>query len=86
MTVPTDRVWTAKDDARYVSPIVALPGYRHTIGMGRSWLRLRVENQLGFKMVKWIREIRFVESTKEMGKGYGGVSEDEEYFDLLPYI
>jgi sulfoxide reductase catalytic subunit YedY len=49
-------------------------------------LRLRVENQLGFKMVKWIREIRFVESEKTIGKGYGGVNEDQEYFDLLPYI
>lgn len=48
-------------------------------------LRLRVENQLGFKMVKWIREIRFVESSI-FGKGYGGKSEDDEYFDLLPYI
>ena len=27
-------------------------------------LRLRVENQLGFKMVKWIRAIEFVESHK----------------------
>ncbi len=35
--VPTDRVWTAKDDARYISPIVALPGYRHTVGVARSW-------------------------------------------------
>lgn len=49
-------------------------------------LRLRVENQLGFKMVKWIREIRFVESEKAIGEGYGGVNEDQEYFDLLPYI
>ncbi|MDQ2948601.1 MAG: cytochrome b/b6 domain-containing protein [Acidobacteriota bacterium] len=37
LTVPTDRVWTAKDDARYISPIVALPGYRHTVGVARSW-------------------------------------------------
>lgn len=49
-------------------------------------LRLRVENQLGFKMVKWIREIRFLESAKDIGKGLGGISEDEEYFDLLRYI
>jgi methionine sulfoxide reductase catalytic subunit len=49
-------------------------------------LRLRVENQLGFKMVKWIREIRFVETEKAVGRGYGGKNEDEEYFDLLPYI
>jgi len=49
-------------------------------------LRLRVENQLGFKMVKWIREIRFVETVGAVGKGYGGKNEDDEYFDLLPYI
>jgi DMSO/TMAO reductase YedYZ molybdopterin-dependent catalytic subunit/thiosulfate reductase cytochrome b subunit len=49
-------------------------------------IRLRVENQLGFKMVKWIREIRFVETEKASGEGYGGANEDQEYFDLLPYI
>ena len=49
-------------------------------------LRLRVENQLGFKMVKWIREIRFIETERTIGAGNGGVNEDEEYFDLLPYI
>ncbi len=49
-------------------------------------LRLRVENQLGYKMVKWIREIRFVETATAIGKGYGGKNEDDEYFDLLPYI
>ena len=27
ITVPTDRIWTAKDDARYFSPLVATPGY-----------------------------------------------------------
>ncbi len=36
-TVPTDRVWTAKDDARYISPWLALPGGRHTVGMARHW-------------------------------------------------
>jgi thiosulfate reductase cytochrome b subunit len=35
--VPTDRVWTAKDDARYISPWLALPGGRHTVGMARHW-------------------------------------------------
>jgi len=49
-------------------------------------IRLRVENQLGFKMVKWIREIRFVETEKAIGQGHGGANEDQEYFDLLPYI
>jgi thiosulfate reductase cytochrome b subunit len=35
--VPRDRVWTAKDDARYLTPWIGLPGYRHTIGMARHW-------------------------------------------------
>jgi DMSO/TMAO reductase YedYZ molybdopterin-dependent catalytic subunit len=49
-------------------------------------LRLRVENQLGYKMVKWIERIEFVESEKSVGKGEGGKNEDDEYFDLLPNI
>ena len=46
-------------------------------------LRLRVENQLGYKMVKWIRSIEFLESAQHTGKGYGGKNEDDEYYDLL---
>ncbi len=49
-------------------------------------LRLRVENQLGYKMVKWIERIEFVESEKSLGKGEGGKNEDDEYFDILPNI
>jgi DMSO/TMAO reductase YedYZ molybdopterin-dependent catalytic subunit len=49
-------------------------------------LRLRVENQLGYKMVKWIERIEFVESEKQIGEGEGGKNEDDEYFDLLPNI
>lgn len=49
-------------------------------------LRLRVENQLGYKMVKWIERIEFVESEKGVGEGEGGKNEDDEYFDLLPNI
>ena len=49
-------------------------------------LRLRVENQLGYKMVKWIERIEFIESEKLIGKGQGGKNEDDEYFDLLPNI
>jgi sulfoxide reductase catalytic subunit YedY len=45
-----------------------------------------VENQLGYKMVKWIERIEFVESEKQLGKGEGGSDEDDEYFDLLPNI
>jgi DMSO/TMAO reductase YedYZ molybdopterin-dependent catalytic subunit/thiosulfate reductase cytochrome b subunit len=46
-------------------------------------IRLRVENQLGYKMVKWIRSIEFLESHESIGKGFGGKNEDDEYFDLL---
>jgi methionine sulfoxide reductase catalytic subunit len=49
-------------------------------------LRLRVENQLGYKMVKWIERIEFIESETQIGKGQGGKNEDDEYFDLLPNI
>lgn len=46
-------------------------------------LRLRVENQLGYKMVKWIESIEFIRSHEDVGKGFGGKNEDDEYFDLL---
>ncbi|MCA1597360.1 MAG: molybdopterin-dependent oxidoreductase, partial [Chloroflexi bacterium] len=41
-------------------------------------LRLRVENQLGFKMVKWIRAIEFVKSSDQVYGGEGGYNEDHE--------
>jgi DMSO/TMAO reductase YedYZ molybdopterin-dependent catalytic subunit/thiosulfate reductase cytochrome b subunit len=49
-------------------------------------LRLRVENQLGYKMVKWIRSIEFVASLDGIGKGHGGKNEDDEYYDLIANI
>jgi methionine sulfoxide reductase catalytic subunit len=49
-------------------------------------LRLRVENQLGYKMVKWVERIEFVRSEKDAGAGEGGKNEDDEYFDLLANI
>jgi hypothetical protein len=49
-------------------------------------LRLRVENQLGFKMVKWIQAIEFVKSARSVGKGEGGYNEDNEYFGELANI
>jgi thiosulfate reductase cytochrome b subunit len=49
-------------------------------------LRLRVENQLGFKMVKGIRAIEFVESSRSVGQGEGGYNEDHEYFGELANI
>jgi DMSO/TMAO reductase YedYZ molybdopterin-dependent catalytic subunit/thiosulfate reductase cytochrome b subunit len=49
-------------------------------------LRLRVENQLGFKMVKWIQAIEFVQDIQSINKGEGGYAEDHEYFGELANI
>lgn len=49
-------------------------------------LRLRVENQLGFKMVKWIKAIEFVEDIRLINKGEGGYADDHEYFGELANI
>ena len=43
-------------------------------------LRLRVENQLGFKQVKWIKEIEFVHHFSERGASMGGYNEDHEFY------
>ncbi|WP_111720667.1 molybdopterin-dependent oxidoreductase [Homoserinimonas sp. OAct 916] len=43
-------------------------------------LRLRNEVQLGFKMVKWIKGIEFVESFSDVGGGQGGYNNDHEFF------
>ena len=43
-------------------------------------LRLRVENQLGFKQVKWIKEIEFVHTFRDRGDGQGGYNEDHEFY------
>lgn len=43
-------------------------------------LRLRNELQHGFKMVKWLKGIEFVEHFREVGGGYGGYNEDHEFF------
>jgi thiosulfate reductase cytochrome b subunit len=43
-------------------------------------LRLRCENELGFKMVKWIAAIEFVHSYADLGAGEGGYNEDHEFY------
>jgi DMSO/TMAO reductase YedYZ molybdopterin-dependent catalytic subunit len=49
-------------------------------------LRLRVENQLGFKMVKWVESIELVADIRSIRKGEGGYAEDNEYFGELADI
>jgi DMSO/TMAO reductase YedYZ molybdopterin-dependent catalytic subunit/thiosulfate reductase cytochrome b subunit len=44
-------------------------------------LRLRMETKLGFKMVKWIKSIEFVEDYRKIGLGRGGYREDNEYYN-----
>lgn len=44
-------------------------------------LRLRMETKLGFKMVKWIKSIEFVEDYRKIGLGHGGYREDNEYYN-----
>jgi len=43
-------------------------------------LRLRCENELGFKMVKWIAAIEFVNDFADLGAGQGGYNEDHEFY------
>ncbi len=43
-------------------------------------LRLRDEVELGFKQVKWIAAIEFVESFEHLGAGQGGYNEDQEFY------
>lgn len=43
-------------------------------------LRLRNESQLGFKMVKWIKGIEFVDDFRHVGGGLGGYNNDHEFF------
>ena len=43
-------------------------------------LRLRCENELGFKMVKWIEAIEFVSDIRHLGAGQGGYNEDHEFY------
>ena len=43
-------------------------------------LRLRNEVQLGFKQVKWIKGVEFVEHFSQVGGGYGGYNQDHEFF------
>ncbi|HET7390936.1 MAG TPA: molybdopterin-dependent oxidoreductase [Nitrososphaeraceae archaeon] len=49
------------------------------IGHGAP-LRLRVETQLGYKMVKWLKSIEFVNDYKDIGMGQGGHREDHMYY------
>jgi DMSO/TMAO reductase YedYZ molybdopterin-dependent catalytic subunit len=42
-----------------------------------------VEVQLGFKMVKWIRAVEFVDDYRHVGQGQGGWREDHVYYSRV---
>ncbi len=44
-------------------------------------LRLRVETQLGFKMVKWIKRIELVEDFRSVREGLGGSREENKFYE-----
>ena len=43
-------------------------------------LRLRLETQLGYKMIKWVQGIEFVTDVKDIGMGMGGWREDQQFY------
>jgi sulfoxide reductase catalytic subunit YedY len=45
-------------------------------------LRLRVETQLGYKMVKWLHSIQLVADYSDIGEGQGGFREDIQYYAI----
>ena len=48
--------------------------------------RLRVETKVGYKMVKYLRAIEFVETCAAIGEGRGGYREDQQYYDKVASI
>ncbi|HEX6122417.1 MAG TPA: molybdopterin-dependent oxidoreductase, partial [Ktedonobacterales bacterium] len=49
-------------------------------------LRLRCETVLGYKMVKWLCGIEFVESFSDIRAGRGGSREDNRYYEYVASI
>ena len=49
-------------------------------------LRLRLESQLGYKMVKWIRSMELVASYDDIGAGYGGWRADLLHYSRIAPI
>ncbi len=43
-------------------------------------LRLRVETQMGYKMVKWVKSIELIEDYRKYGGGHGGYREDVQHY------
>ncbi len=75
------------ESARHAQTLLAYEmNYQPLPPLHGAPLRLRVENQLGFKMVKWIQAIELVETVRTIHDGEGGYNEDKEYFGELASI
>jgi thiosulfate reductase cytochrome b subunit len=75
------------DNARHPQTLLAYEmNFNPLTGVHGAPLRLRVENQLGFKMVKWIKAIEFVADFKHVYQGEGGYNSDHEFFDTMADI
>lgn len=48
--------------------------------------RLRLETKVGYKMVKFLRQIELVASLDEVGLGHGGYREDHQFYDKVASI
>jgi len=49
-------------------------------------VRLRLETQLGYKMVKWIRSMELIADYKDIGAGYGGWRADLLHYGRIAPI
>lgn len=49
-------------------------------------LRLRIETKLGYKMVKYIKSVEFIEKLSDLGEGHGGYKEDYQSFEKVASI
>ena len=46
-------------------------------------LRLRMETELGLKLVKWLRRIEVVADLRDLGAGQGGSREDNMFYEQV---
>jgi DMSO/TMAO reductase YedYZ molybdopterin-dependent catalytic subunit/thiosulfate reductase cytochrome b subunit len=75
------------DIARHPQTIMAyeMNGQQLPVPFGAP-LRLRLESQLGYKMVKWVRSIELIDDYRTIGEGKGGWREDVLFYSQIAPI
>ena len=48
--------------------------------------RLRIETKTGYKMVKYLTAVEFIDDVRRVGQGYGGYREDHQFYDKVASI